>query len=233
MKKIRRWCRFGLWSLFALHAGLAGPASAGAQEAVTLTGRLTLLNRGDRRVDDMAQAVVWLVGAEGPTPPGAPVEMATEGKQFVPHLLVLPVGSTVSFPNHDPFNHNVFSLAPEATFDLGLFGRGAAKTVTFSRPGVVRVHCNVHAQMRGLVLVLEVSRFTQPDGNGTFRLEDVPPGDYTVHAWHERGGEVSQPVTVTHRAPAPLALTVDARGYRLVQHKDKNGQSYSDRSRRY
>lgn len=231
MKKIRRWCRLGRFSLLAVLAGRTAPALG--QGTTTLTGRLTLVERGDRRSEDLAQAVVWLVGADTTAPSFAPVEMATAGKQFVPHLLVLPAGSTVSFPNHDPFSHNVFSLAPEATFDLGLLGRGDAKAVTFPRPGVVRVHCNVHAQMRGLVLVLEASRFTQPDGTGNFRLEGVPPGDYTVHAWHERGGETSQPVRVTDRAPAPLALTVDARGYRLVQHRDKNGQSYSDRSRRY
>jgi plastocyanin len=198
-----------------------------------VTGRVSILEKDDRSGGDVAQAVVWLAGADAPAGAPTQVEMATEGKQFVPRMLVLALGSTVTFPNHDPFNHNVFSLSPEATFDMGLYGRGEAKTAAFNRAGVVRVYCNVHAQMRGLVLVLESQLHAQPGGDGGFRLEGIPAGDYSLHAWHERAGEVIQPLKVTDRALPPVVLTLDARGYRLVQHKDKNGQSYSDRSRRY
>ena len=85
----------------------------------------------------------------------APVqaEIGTADKAFSPHVLVVPVGSTVSFPNHDPFNHNVFSLSEENPFDLGLYGRGETRSVRFTRPGIVRVYCNVHAQMSALVVV--------------------------------------------------------------------------------
>jgi plastocyanin len=231
MGKIRRWLGIGFLSPLGLLLPLAGPLAA--QAGGSVSGRVTILEKDDRQVSDVAQTVVWLTGAEAPAAAATEVEMATEGKQFVPHLLVVARGSTVRFPNHDPFNHNVFSLSPEGTFDLGLYGRGEAKGTTFGRAGVIRVYCNVHAQMRGLVLVLESPLNTLAGGDGAFRLEGVPPGDYVLHAWHERGSEVSQPLKVTGRMQPPVAITIDARGYRFVQHKDKNGESYGDRSRRY
>jgi plastocyanin len=220
------WLRL-LGLLLPLATPLAGQAGS------TITGQVTLLEKNDRPVGDVAQTVLWLAGTEAPPEEASRVDMATEGKQFVPRILVVAAGSTVAFPNHDPFNHNVFSLSPAGPFDLGLYGRGEAKTASFPRTGVIRVYCNVHAQMRGLILVLESSLHTQPGGDGGFQFEGVPPGDYVLHAWHERAGEVTQPVKVTGRSQPPLALTLDARGYRFVQHKDKNGQSYYDRSRRY
>lgn len=217
-----------------LAAGLPAGLPAGlAAQGVTVTGRLTIQERDGRPGTDQAQAVIWLEG--GAAPAGSPVtlEMATEGKQFVPHLVVIPRGSTINFPNHDPFNHNVFSLSAERVFDLGLFGRGESRPVSFPAPGVIRVYCNVHAQMRGLVVVAGSGLFTQPDADGSFRLEGVPPGEYAVHVWHERAQPLTQALRVTAQAPALLSLSLDTRGYRLVQHKDKNGKSYSDRSRRY
>ena len=91
---------------------------------------MTMLDKGDRPADDVGQAVVWLDG-----PPAQALlrrceaEIGTSNKEFSPHVLVVPVGSTVSFPNHDPFNHNVFSLSEENPFDLGLYGRGEMRSV--------------------------------------------------------------------------------------------------------
>lgn len=202
-------------------------------QGVTVTGQVTLLDKGGGPPSDVGQAVVWLTGDQAPAGTPATVEIATEDKQFVPRLIVVPRGSTVAFPNHDPFNHNVFSVSPEGPFDLGLYGRGTAKSVRFDRAGVIKVYCNVHASMRGLVVVQETSLYAQPGADGSFRLDRVPPGDYILHAWHERAPEVTNPLKVTESAMAPVPVTLDGRGYRLVQHKDKNGRSYSDRSRRY
>lgn len=228
MSFIRLSWRFGLATLCA-----AGLPPALAAQGVPITGRITIQDRDGRPGTDQAQAVVWLEGAGAPAGAPVTVELATEGKQFVPHLVVVPRGSTVAFPNHDPFNHNVFSLAAERVFDLGLYGRGESKSVEFTTPGVIRVYCNVHAQMRGLVVIPGSGLFTQPETDGTFRLERVPPGDYVLHVWHERTAEVTQALRVGAGAPAPVSIALDARGYRLVQHRDKNGKSYSDRSRRY
>lgn len=203
-------------------------------QGVTVTGQVTLLDKGDRSPpSDVGQAVLWLTGDQAPNGTPSTVEIATEDKQFVPRLIVVPQGSTVAFPNHDPFNHNVFSVSPEGPFDLGLYGRGTAKSVRFDKAGVIKVYCNVHATMRGLVVVQQTSLYAQPGADGSFRMDGVPPGDYILHAWHERAPEVTSPLKVTESGTAPVAVTLDARGYRFVQHRDKNGRSYSDRSRRY
>lgn len=231
MPKIRRSLMVG-WTIAA--TVWSRPDGLRAQQGGAVTGRVSLTERGDRPAPDLGQAILWLTGDHAAAATPGSVEMATEGKQFVPRLVVVPRGSTIAFPNHDPFNHNVFSLSPGATFDLGLFGRGEAKHVDVDRPGVIRVYCNVHAQMRGLIVVQETALFTQPGSDGSFRLDHVPPGDYVLHVWHERG---SAPVTRTLRVGSAGAdagiLAIDARGYRFVQHKDKEGKSYSDRSRRY
>ena len=200
---------------------------------VAVSGRLTILDRGDRPGQDVGNAVLWL---ESPTLPAAmPVEtrIVTEGKQFVPRIVVVPAGSTVRFPNNDPFNHNVFSLSEQGSFDLGLYGRGEEKGTVLAHPGLVQVYCNVHAQMSAVILVRGNGQWVRPGSDGSFRFSDVPAGDYTLHVWHERAQPVSQPLRVGAAAPAPLALTLDARRWRFVQHTDKTGRAYSDRGRRY
>jgi len=212
---------------------LLAPTPAPAQSGVAVSGKVTILERDARPSEDLAQTVVWLTGAGVPDGTPSHAEMATEGKQFTPRLVVVAPGSTVNFPNHDPFSHNVFSLSPEGAFDLGLYGRGGAKAVTFKRAGVIRVYCNVHAQMRGLILVVPSGYVTQPGPDGSFTLADVPAGSYVLHAWHERGGELEEPLSVGEGEQTPLSLTLDARRYRLQEHLDKNGQSYYDRESRY
>lgn len=229
MHKIRISTKVGFWLILAM----TGVTSAVAGQGVTVAGTIVVRDQGDKPAADVGQAVLWLTGANAPAAVPDSIEMATEGKQFVPHLVVVPRGSTVIFPNHDPFNHNVFSLSPTARFDLGLFGRGETHGVDFPVAGVVRVYCNVHAQMRGLVLVHDTRLVTQPGADGRFKFEGVPPGDYQLHAWHERASASVTQIKVTATGATELALNLDARGYHLVQHRDKNGKSYSDRNRRY
>lgn len=225
---------FGFIAAGLVTAGLAvTPAAGAALQGPAVAGRLILLDQGGHSSNEVGQAVIWLTGPTATIAVPGTTEMATEGKQFVPHLRIVARGSTISFPNHDPFSHNVFSLSPESPFDLGVFGRGEGQSARFDRPGIVRIFCNVHAQMRGMVVVLESGLSTQPGADGSFTLPDVPPGDYVLHAWHERAAEVTQNLRVGGHAPTPVEVTLDARGYRLVQHRDKNGKSYGDRSRRY
>ena len=160
-------------------------------------------------------------------------EITTSNKAFSPHVLVVPVGSTVSFPNHDPFNHNVFSLSEEQPFDLGLYGRGEIRSVRFTHPGVIRVYCNVHAQMSALVVVPDGPYFTQPEGDGSFLVSRVPPGRYLLHVWHERADEASQPLEVPSGGLRDVAIQLDARGYRFKPHLNKYGQPYPQEGRRY
>lgn len=216
---------------FAALAGLLAAAPGSAQ--VTVSGRLSVLDRGDRPAQDVGNAVLWLEAAH--LAPAPPIEsrIVTEGKAFVPRILVIPAGSTVKFPNNDPFNHNVFSLSEQAAFDLGLYGRGEEKGIALDRPGVVRVYCNVHAQMSAVIVVRDNPFWARPGADGGFRFEGVPRGEYRLHVWHERAVELVQAVTVGGTTPPPIVLSLDASRWRFVQHKDKTGRPYSDRGRRY
>ena len=207
-------------------------AAPSAPRAGDVRGRLTLLDKGNTPAEDVGQAVIWLEGGAGSAPP-VQAEITTADKAFTPHVLVVPAGSTVSFPNHDPFNHNVFSLSEEQPFDLGLFGRGEARSVRFTRAGIVRVYCNVHAQMSAVVVVRDGPFVAQPSGDGSFTLGTVPPGRYVLHAWHERATEVTRAIDVPADGLDTLTLTLDASGYRFKPHLNKFGQPYPQQGRRY
>lgn len=198
-----------------------------------VSGRVTMWDKGNRQAQDVGQAVIWLATAM--PVPSAPVraEIGTADKEFSPHVLVVPLGSTVSFPNHDPFNHNVFSLSEENPFDLGLYSRGEVRSVRFDRAGIMRIYCNVHVQMSAIVLVRDNAYFGQPSTDGSFSLPAVPPGDYVVHAWHERALEISRELEVPVEGVRDLDLELDARGYKFKSHLNKLGQPYAKQGRRY
>ena len=115
---------------------------------------------------------------------------------FAPHIVAIEAGTEVDFPNSDETYHNVFSLSPAAAFDLGRYAAGRSKSVRFERPGIVRVFCDIHSHMSAFVLVFGHRFFAVTDGDGRYRIGGVPPGRYTVVAWHERFGRVSQSIQV-------------------------------------
>lgn len=195
-----------------------------------ISGRVEIQDKKGRAVD-VDEALVWLEGAGNAGVAAKRAEVLTEDKAFVPRVTVVPVGSTVAFPNHDPFDHNVFSTSGPRVFDLGLYGRNQTRTVTFETPGLARIYCNVHARMAAFVLVQNTPYATRPDRGGRFAFDAVPPGKYTLRVWHERGGERSLPVSVP--LATELVVALDARNYTFVQHLDKNGKSYDARGRRY
>jgi hypothetical protein len=100
-------------------------------------------------------------------------------------LLVIPVGSAVSFPNADPFFHNVFSLFEGKRFDLGLYEAGSTRSVVFSRVGVSYIFCNIHSEMSAVVIALDTPYYSVADADGSFRLKGIPDGDYALHLWVE------------------------------------------------
>ena len=108
------------------------------------------------------------------------------GERFAPHVLPVLRGSTVDFPNDDVLFHNVFSLSRAKEFDLGRYPRGTSRSVTFDRSGIVQVFCHIHSDMSAVVLVLDNPYFAVPDAEGRYSIPDLPPGDYTLVAWHER-----------------------------------------------
>lgn len=206
--------------------------AAAAQHRTSVSGRVTVLDDESKQARDVGQAVVWLESANAPSVTPDTVRVLMSDKEYRPRVVVLPVGSVVSFPNEDPFNHNVFSRAPEATFDLGLYGRGRELPHQFETPGVIRIYCNVHPRMIAFVVVRDNGLFTQPSADGRFTISGVPAGTYTLHAWHERAEPVQRTVEVSADGLSALQLELDARGYEWVQHANKHGRPYRS-GRRY
>jgi plastocyanin len=214
--------------LFAgLLAALAFGAGAAPEAANRIAGRIVILEKDNKSSPDLGDAVLYLEGSATPATAAKPVtvDIAITEKVYAPHVVVVPVGSTVRFPNHDPFNHNVFSLSESNTFDLGLYGRGEAKSHTFERPGLVRIFCNVHPRMVAYVLVMANRLYAQPAQDGSFALENVPQGRHRLHVWHERiPSEVVKDVTTG--AAGELQIALNARGYRWQPHRNKFGRNY-------
>lgn len=134
-------------------------------------------------------AVVWLEPldkASGVQPPSpGRFTLLQKKRTFSPHLLVVPVGSVVSFPNADPFFHNVFSFFNGKRFDLGLYEAGSSKEVTFSREGVSYIFCNIHPEMSAVILSLATPLYGLADPSAGVTIRNVPSGDYVLHVWVE------------------------------------------------
>lgn len=158
----------------------------------------TLGSPGDRDVADTRRAVVYLETApatalEARDPARARIDQRNE--TFLPHVLAVDVGSVVDFPNNDSTYHNVFSLSKAKKFDLGRYARGKSKPVRFDRPGVVRVFCDIHSHMSAFVLVFSHPFYATTEADGRYRIDNIPPGTYTVAAWYE--GEARDTRTVS------------------------------------
>ena len=154
--------------------------------------------RADSEADPLAKerthVVIYLEGQF----PSAPVTATLEQKnrRFFPDTLIVPVGSTVSFPNNDPIFHNVFSLSSPKGFDLGNYSKGSTRTVTFSKPGIVFINCHLHPNMSAVIVISPNQWSTKPDEAGHFTLANVPPGKYTVVAWHKTAGFFRETIKV-------------------------------------
>jgi plastocyanin len=184
------------------------------------------------KTEKPAPAVIWLKSLR----PGT-VHFAVHGnftllqknKMFTPHLLVVPVGSSVAFPNADPFFHNVFSLFDGRRFDLGLYEAGSTRSVVFSREGVSYIFCNIHSEMSAVVIALATPYYGVADPQGVFHLSGVPSGDYELHVWIEgqrQSGldQLTRKVHVTGETEDLGEITAGRPEQR--QHLNKFGQPY-------
>ena len=136
---------------------------------------------------DMSNCVISVEDVDGPFPtPGKPVVMGQKGLRFVPHVLVVLVGTTVGFPNGDPFSHNVFSISPAKRFNFGLYASGITRRLKFDNPGVVELLCQVHLEMSAYIVVVRTPYFARTGPDGAYRIDGVPAGRHRVRFWHER-----------------------------------------------
>ena len=143
--------------------------------------------------------VVWL---DTPNPPPAPpagrVVLDQRNLAFAPRVLVVRVGTTVDFPNNDRVFHNVFSFKDGKKFDLGMYPVGSQRRVTFDKPGLSRIFCNIHANMAAYVMAVDTPYYAVSDDTGAFKITSVVPGTYTYHAWRSGAAELSGTWTSDH-----------------------------------
>ncbi len=206
---------------FSLVAATTAPLVAG-----TLRGQVDMLEAKGKKADDLSEVVVWVEGPQvAPSPAKATINMRK--KRFEPHLVVVPVGGEVAFPNMDPILHNAFSVSGENRFDLELYKKPDSRAHTFRHPGIVRVYCNIHPQMSAFVVVRDNPFWAQASKDGRFTIEGVPTGTWVVRAWHAQAGDlVSQSVAVPETGAAEVALTLDASQYKRAKHLNKYGKKY-------
>ena len=202
--------------------------------ATPVTGTVAFASRrGQHPV--ASETLVWLEPLNAAkTPRRAPesLQMVTRGKMLLPHVMAVPVGSTVSFPNDDPISHNLFSLSTGNSFDLGLYRKGAGKSEKFDTPGMVNVYCNVHPNMSAVIHVMATPYYAFADQTGKFAI-DVPPGRYRLVVWNELGGTADSLIEVgPGGVSGNVALTIDSRNFRQQQHGNKLGQPYAPPSTR-
>lgn len=219
--------------LIVAAATLVVPAALRAQG--TVAGRVSITERQGETTSDFSSTIVYLVPKDSARirmrPTGAAIAMS--GRAFVPHVRVVTPGSRVAFPNQDPFSHNIFSSTPGQVFDLGLYPAGKSKDALFRRPGAYPIYCNIHPRMTAFVVVAPSQWNAQAGNDGRWTIPDVPAGEYTLTIWHERAKTLEQPLTVPTAGLADVAATLDARGYRFVEHKNKFGREYDRNATRY
>jgi len=226
-----------LLGIFSLGLMLVTFPAAWAQErAVSPEGvDLRLQIAGNQQPRRPITAVAWL---DPSTDLALPVQPAAhrytllqKNRMFTPHLLVVPVGAVVGFPNADPFFHNVFSLFDGKRFDLGLYEAGTSKSVTFSRQGVSYIFCNIHPEMSAVVLALSTPLYSIADAKGAITLRNVPAGDYKLHLWIEGAPQsdldhMTRKIHLSRSTDLGLVHVVDG-GSGPTTHANKFGKPYT------
>ncbi len=217
--------------------------SASAQGANTVTATVEIKSvtkakssSATTAKQSSSEVVLWLMpvdrAAPAPQIPAKHPQLVQRNKSFEPHLLVVPVGSTVDFPNRDPFFHNVFSLFDGKRFDLGLYEAGASNSVRFDRVGVSLLFCNIHPEMSAVVVALGTPYYGISGKTGAVTIRDVPDGRYELRVWYERSlpGDLKSVSRVVNISSVSRNLGVVAisenPGFSLT-HTNKYGQDYT------
>lgn len=192
--------------------GAVGGSEEDEPDKKPARGSLTGVLKVDGQPLNGRLGVIMVTPASGKWAKRTPKQRVIEqrDRQFAPHVMMVPVGSTVSFPNFDPVFHNVFSVSPTKPFDLGIFKNGESRDVTFDKEGILRIGCNLHANMSAYLVVVAAPHYVVTGPDGKFRFRSLPPGKYKVRAWSERSAEpVTQMIDVKE---GPNDVTIDVKG---------------------
>lgn len=206
--------------------------------AATVVGKVSIQETSAKGAKSpaLSDVVIWL---DDTAPEGGAfvrahaikTRMLQKNKTFIPHVLTIPVGSTVEFPNFDPIFHNAFSNYNGQIFDVGLYPPGTTRSVKFKNPGVVRVFCNIHASMSAVIVVLTSPWFGTSDAAGTFEIENVPEGSYRLGIYYERATEqtlsaLQRKITVSSTVEDIGTIRLSESGYLEIPHLNKYGKEY-------
>lgn len=204
--------------------------------AATVNGKVILTNSKSSAVmrhKDFSDVVVWLqpLTREVSAVTRKHAQIIQKNKKFTPHILAITTGSIVDFPNLDPIFHNAFSNFDGQIFDVALYPPGTSRSVRFSRPGIVRVFCNIHPSMSAIIVVLSSPYFTETNEDGAFTIQDVPEGRYELHFFHERATpetlqKLTKTVSISQDVTELPSVTVSETGYLPLTHKNKYGREY-------
>jgi plastocyanin len=212
----------GLLALARPAAGQAGDGAGSVHGSITLV-RKGILGRA-APASDRGGVVVYLTGFARPAQ-RAQAFLEQEDETFHPRILPIVRGQEVVFPNRDPIYHNVFSVSPVHSFDLGQYkSTDTPREQVFDAPGLVPVYCNIHPRMIAYVVVLENDAFALTDADGRFAIENAPTGRHSLHAWTPGAERVSWEVDVQPGAATELELEL-AVG-RIPPHRRKDGSGY-------
>ncbi len=170
---------------------IAVPVFAG-ENTGSITGKVKVF-----RARRSADVVVYLQDVPGTFKPSEKhPRIDQKDLIFIPHVLPVIVGTKVDFGNSDTVRHNVFSPSKAKRFNLGIYGSGKVREVTFDKPGIVTILCNVHTEMSAFIVILENPYFTLTGPEGEFTINNIPPGTYTIKTWHEKLKEQEQEITL-------------------------------------
>lgn len=199
----------------------AGSLAAADKTPGTIKGKLVLADG-----DALQGAYVYLSGPGlKATPATTPPVIRQNGKQFDPRVLAIVKGTPIQFPNDDRIMHNVFSRSAGNSFDLGYYKSGDSKTVLFKEPGVVDVYCNIHPHMVSTILVLDNDFFARVNDDGTFEINNIPPGQYEIVGWMPNAEAPAAKVVVKSGAATALEIKMP-KADGGAAHLNKEGMPY-------
>jgi plastocyanin len=206
-------------------------------QAASVRGRISIIKDKNSKVQsgDLPGTVIWLEPLSSellePRKSAARFQILQKDKTFEPHVLAIPVGATVEFPNLDPIFHNAFSNYDGQVFDVALYPPGTSRSVKFRRPGIVRVFCNIHSSMSAIVVVLRSPYFGTTDEDGEFHIDDVPKGRYRLEVYHERATEqtlenLAREIEVDRDEMDAGDVAITESGFLAIPHLNKYGKPY-------
>jgi len=197
----------------------------------TLEGNLKIFKKGGKiPLKSFDNAVVFLEGISTPAPK-EPAQIGQRDKKFRPRVLPVIQGQTVRFNNWDEYEHNAFSTDKRNSFDLGRYPRGNYRDQVYDEPGTYKVYCNIHKAMIMDIVVVPNRYHAVTDEQGNYRIPNVPPGNYTLKAWHIYGGSANSPITVSQDMAVPELILNSRRIVREIEdHANKYGDHYKQDS---